>query len=565
MQNNSSSERESQIALFTMEAGIDSKIPTYSGGLGILAGDILRSCADMNIPILAVTLASNEGYLYQEVDGSGNQIEGSESWRMDNYTSLMSPKVSVTIEDREVKIQAWKYMISGINGFQVPVYFLDTNMFENEPSDRKITYYLYGGDKKYRLKQEVVLGIGGVRMLDALGHDIRRYHMNEGHSALVSIELMKRIKQKTSDISEEQVLGIVRNKCIFTTHTPVSAGHDVFPVSLVKIVLGSYLDEQLERISSGNKLDMTLLALSHSEYINGVAKKHGEVFRTLYPGYPVDSITNGVHHVFWTSPSFRKLYDNFISGWRKDPFDLRYVASIPRTEILSAHEEAKRNLIDYVNSKHDVSMDYNTLTLGFARRITKYKRPDLLFSEPRKLAKISRKDPLQIILAGKAHPNDTEGKELLKYLYEVKEDIKDDIKMVFLENYNMELAKSLISGVDLWLNTPMRPLEASGTSGMKASLNGVPQLSILDGWWLEGCIEGVTGWGIGPITAENSEETERAKDSQDLYNKLENLILPMFYRNTSEWTKVMRYAIAFNSSFFNSHRMVQQYLLNAYF
>lgn len=565
MQNNSSSERESQIALFTMEVGIDSKIPTYSGGLGILAGDILRSCADMHIPILAVTLASNEGYMYQEVDESGNQIEGPESWRMDNYTVLMSPRVSVTIEGREVKIQAWKYTISGINGFQVPVYFLDTNLFENEPSDREITYCLYGGDKRYRLQQEIVLGIGGVRMLDALGHGIRRYHMNEGHSALVAMELMRKLKKNNSDISEEQALDIVRDKCIFTTHTPVSAGHDVFPVPMVKSLLGDYLDEQVERISSGNELDMTLLALSHSEYINGVAKKHGEVFRTLYPGYPIDSITNGVHHVFWTSPPFRKLYDSYISGWRKDPFDLRYVASIPRTEVLGAHEDAKRNLIDHVNSRHDIDMDYNTLTLGFARRITKYKRPDLLFSDPCRLSKISRKHPLQIILAGKAHPNDNDGKGLLEHIFEVKEEIKGDVKMVFLENYNMELAKLLIPGVDLWLNTPMRPLEASGTSGMKASLNGVPQLSILDGWWLEGCIEGVTGWGIGPITAENSGETESAKDSQDLYNKLENLILPMFYRNMSEWTKVMRYTIAFNSSFFNSHRMVQQYLLNAYF
>ncbi|MFP4559523.1 MAG: alpha-glucan family phosphorylase [Archaeoglobaceae archaeon] len=564
MQTNSS-RKGSQIALFTMEVGIDAKLHTYSGGLGVLAGDILRSCADMSIPILAVTLASNEGYLYQKLDDLGNQIEEPESWRIDDYTELMSPKVTVFIEGREVKIQAWRYTVSGLNGFQVPVYFLDTNLFENDPCDRKITFCLYGGDKKYRLKQEIVLGIGGVRMLDALGHNISRYHMNEGHSALVAMELMKKAKEANQDITEEEALDMVRDRCIFTTHTPVSAGHDVFPVPMVKQLLGDYLDEQIERISSGNELDMTLLALSHSEYINGVAKRHGEVFRTLYPGYPVDSITNGVHHVFWTSHPFRKLYDSYISGWRKDPFDLRYVASIPRTEILNAHDEAKRNLIDFVNSRNDVDMDYNTLTLGFARRITKYKRPDLLFSDPHRLVRISRKYPLQIILAGKAHPKDVEGKELLKYIFEVKEEVKRDVKLVFLENYNMELAKMLIPGVDLWLNTPKRPLEASGTSGMKASLNGVPQLSILDGWWLEGCIEGITGWGIGAITLEDREEAESAKDAQDLYNKLENLILPMFYRNMSEWTKIMRYTIAFNSSFFNSHRMVQQYLLNAYF
>ena len=558
-------EKDIRIALFSMEIGIDHKMPTYGGGLGILAGDILRSCADMRVPIVAVTLAINKGSLFQRLDDEGNQTELPTDWRIDDFTTLMAPKVSVPIEDREVQIQAWKYLMTGIGGYQVPVYFLDTNLLENNTLDRGITYYLYGGDERYRLLQEIVLGIGGVRMLEALGYtNIRKHHMNEGHSALVTLELIKKMKEDNPEYKDDQILELVREKCVFTTHTPVQAGHDRFPAQLAKSFLRGYMeDSEMDEICHGNELNMTLLALDHSKYINGVAKKHGEISRDMFPGYPINSITNGVHHVFWTTEPFRKLYDGCIGGWRKDPFDLRYVISIPKEEIISAHAEAKRMLIDLVNAKHNVGMDYDTFTLGFARRVAMYKRADLIFSNPDRLVNIAKNTgPIQIILAGKAHPRDAEGKELIKTIFGDIKRLKDDIKIVFIENYDMELAKLIIPGVDVWLNTPKRPLEASGTSGMKACLNGVPSLSILDGWWLEGCIECVTGWAIGSIAADQSDDS---KDAEDLYDKLERVILPMFYGNGDAWAQIMRYAIAFNSSFFNSHRMVQQYLLNAYF
>jgi starch phosphorylase len=571
MERESDSLREKyfHIALFSMEIGLDHKVPTYSGGLGVLAGDILRSCADLNVPLVAVTLASNKGHFSQRLDEAGNQTELPVEWRIDDLATLMSPKVSVLIGGREVKIQAWEYLLTGLGGYQVPVFLLDTNLFENDPSDRGITSYLYGGDERYRLSQEIVLGIGGVRMLDALGHTtIRKYHLNEGHSALVALELMKKMRTEHPGCTSERITELVRKKCIFTTHTPVPAGHDKFPASLVKSLLGGYLEaDEIAQICPGDELNMTLLALDHSEYINGVAKRHEEISRNMFPGYPIDSITNGVHHVFWTSEPFRKLYDRHISGWRKDPFNLRYVISIPKEEIIQTHGEAKRRLIDLVNAKRGIGMDYDTFTVGFARRMTKYKRPDLLFSNTERLAAIAKNTgPIQIIFAGKAHPKDWEGKELIKHIFGAIKRLKEDIKIVFLENYDLELAKVITSGVDLWLNTPKRPLEASGTSGMKACLNGVPSLSILDGWWVEGCIEGITGWAIESLTQEcSSDQSADSRDAENLYEKLERVIVPMFYRNTDAWTEIMRYAIAFNASFFNSHRMVQQYLMNAYF
>ncbi len=557
------------IALFSMEIGIDLKIPTYSGGLGVLAGDILRSCADLNVPLVAVTLASNKGHIAQKLDEEGNQTEFYTDWRIDDFTTLMPAKVSVPIEGREVKVQAWEYVLTGRDGHQLPVYFLDTNLFENSAEDRDISAYLYGGDERYRLAQEMVLGIGGVRMLDALGNtDIRKYHLNEGHSALVALELMMKMRNMHPDYTNEQIIDSVRQRCVFTTHTPVPAGHDKFPISLVKRLLGNYCTvDEIEHVCHGTELNMTLLALEHSGYINGVAKRHEEISRSVFPGYPIDSITNGVHHVFWTSKPFRKLYDKHTSGWRKDPFNLRYVISIPVEEIRAAHREAKKRLIDFVNAKHDIGMDYDTCTIGFARRMTRYKRPHLLLNDPNRLVRIANDiGPMQVILAGKAHPKDTSGKELIRRIFAAIKRLKSDIKIVFLENYDMELGQLITSGVDLWLNTPKIPCEASGTSGMKACLNGVPSLSVLDGWWVEGCVEGVTGWAIETkIVGACEMQMNDSEEAESLYEKLEQVILPMFYTDKAAWAEIMRYAIAFNASFFNSHRMVQQYLLNAYF
>jgi len=553
---------ERRIAYFSMEIGLDSRIPTYSGGLGILAGDTLRSFADLKVPVVAVTLLHGKGYFYQKLDATGSQTELPIQWTPSDFLELLPDKITVEIENRTVTVQAWQYNLKSVDeNYFVPILFLDTDIPANTDYDRTLTDYLYGGDDKYRLAQEVVLGLGGVRMFRKLGYtDIKKYHMNEGHASLLVLELLRENKR-----NEERMFNfdVVRNLCVFTTHTPVPAGHDKFSYDLVRNTLGDFFPlDVLKTLGGEENFNMTLLALNLSEYINGVAKKHGEISREMFPGYPIDSITNGVHPYTWASESFRKLYNKHIPGWTKDPFTLRHIISIPETEMWNAHMEAKKKLIDYINKESNAGMDYETFTIGFARRASTYKRAGLLFFDVARLIDISRKTgKIQIVFAGKAHPKDIPGKELIKRIFEYIHKIKNDIKIVYLENYDMELGKMVTSGVNLWLNTPLRPKEASGTSGMKASLNGVPNFSILDGWWIEGCIEGVTGWSIG---GKSIEENSIEKDAQDLYKKLENIIIPMFYRDREQWLNIMRYCVAFNASFFNTHRMVHEYVLNAY-
>lgn len=550
-------EGKPKIAYFSMEIGLDKHIPTYSGGLGILAGDTLKSCADLNVPIVGVTLLSENGYFYQKIDEEGNQIELPFNFNINDFLSLLPSKTSVTIEDRTVNIRIWHYLVKGISGYLVPVFFLDTNLEENKEWDRELTKYLYGGDNKYRLAQEIVLGIGGVRALQALGYKtIDKYHMNEGHAALGTLELFSRLK----DIEK------VREQCVFTTHTPVAAGHDQFDLSFAKPMLGDILpDSLLEDITFENKLNMTRLALFFSHYVNGVAKKHGEVSREMFPGYSIDSITNGVHTPTWVSEPFQRLFDKHMPGWRSDPYTLRSAFSIDKREIWAAHMDAKRNLIDFVNNRYNVGMDYDHFTIGFARRQTQYKRSDLLISDPERLTQIAEKaGPIQIIYAGKAHPKDDGGREAIKKIFETMKTIQGKIKIAYIHNYDITIGKMMTAGVDLWLNTPRRPKEASGTSGMKAAHNGVPQFSTLDGWWIEGRIENITGWSIGSRKTEDKESDDDV-DRNDLYDKLENWIMPKFYNDRDNWIRTMRSCIAINASFFNTNRMIQQYVLNAYF
>jgi starch phosphorylase len=551
-------EKERSIAYFSMEIGINPRIPTYSGGLGILAGDTLKSCADLKVPIVGVTLLYHKGYFYQKLDGQGNQYELPVQWNPKDYLSPLSEKIEVQVEGRSVEVKAWQHDICGADGYSVPVIFLDTDLRENSDFDRGLTCYLYGGDEKYRFAQEIILGIGGIRMLRKLGYtEIKKYHMNEGHASLLVLELLKGRKE---DEEAPWDFEGVRRSCVFTTHTPVSAGHDRFSYDLVKNVLGEYLPLDVIKMLGGkDNLNMTMLALNLSHYVNGVAKKHGEVSRGMFPGYSIDSITNGVHSYTWASDSFKRLYDKYIPGWAIDSFTLRYSLGIPRQEIWEAHLESKRILIDYVNKEMNAGMDYDTFTIGFARRATLYKRMDLIFSDVERLRHISREaGKIQFVYAGKAHPKDWPGKELIKKIFAVSNQLRDDVKIVYLANYDMEVAKTLISGVDIWLNTPQRPMEASGTSGMKAVHNGIPNLSVLDGWWIEGHIEGVTGWSIG------SKSIETGDDAKEVYDKLENVILPMYYGERERWMDIMQHSIAFNASFFNTQRMVQQYVLNAY-
>lgn len=550
-------EGKPKIAYFSMEIGIDERIPTYSGGLGILAGDTLKSCADLKVPIVAVTLLSEKGYFYQVIDDAGAQVELPINFDVAGVLEQLPETTSVTIESRTVHVRVWRYLLKGLTGFTVPVLFLDTNLEKNGPWDRTLTTYLYGGDDRYRLAQEIVLGIGGVRALEALGIDtIDRYHMNEGHAATLTLELFKKSKD----------LDLVRRRCLFTTHTPVASGHDQFDLAFARPMLGEMLPEQLvPDVAFQGKLNMTKLALHFSHYVNGVAKKHGEVSRQMFPGYTIDSITNGVHSATWVCEAFQRLFDTHMPGWRSDPYILRSAPGIAKQEIWDAHAEAKRALIDFVNSQYNVGMSYETFTIGSARRQTAYKRPDLLISDiPRLLGIAEKIGPIQVIYGGKAHPKDSSGKESIQRIISASKAIKGAVKIAYIHNYDMTIAQLMVGGVDLWLNTPRRPLEASGTSGMKAAHNGVPQLSTLDGWWLEGCIENITGWAIGPEKTAQQESVDDV-DRHDLYDKLERLILPKFYHDRDNWIRTMRSCIAINGSFFNTNRMVQQYVLNAYF
>lgn len=546
-----------KIAYFSMEIGIDERIPSYSGGLGVLAGDSIKSCADLNVPVVGITLLSEKGYFYQRIDQEGNQIELPIRFNPSDYLTLLPTTTVVTIDGREVTLQVWLYEYHGVNGYIIPVLFLDANVEGNNDWDRTLTTYLYGGDQKYRLAQEIILGIGGVRMLKALGYDtIERYHMNEGHAALGTLELY----HQSEDVEK------VRDQCVFTTHTPVPAGHDQFDLSYAKPMIGDILAEKiLGDVTFENKLNMTKLALFFSHYVNGVAKKHGEVSRSMFPGYSIDSITNGVHTQTWVSKPFQRLYDDHMSGWRSDPFLLRSAFSVDKEKIWTAHQESKKKLIDFVNLRRNVGMNYDDFTIGFARRATEYKRPDLLISDVGRLHHIAENiGPLQIIYGGKAHPKDTSGKESIKKIFRTRKHLDGQIKMTFIPNYDITLGKLLTAGSDLWLNTPRRPFEASGTSGMKAAHNGVPQFGTLDGWWLEGCIENITGWSIGPEKTEDQESDDKI-DQEDLYRKLEQIIMPKFYHDRENWIRTMRSCIAINASFFNTNRMIQQYVLNAYF
>lgn len=560
--------KEPKIAYFSMEIGIQNDIPTYSGGLGVLAGDTIRTAADLKLPMVAVTILTKKGYFIQELDESGRQTERPYAWNPSDHLALLPTKISISIEGREVLVQAWQYNVKSLTGGIVPIFFLDTDIPENTPGDREITHILYGGDIAYRLKQEIVLGIGGVRMLHELDFDIKKYHMNEGHSSLLTLELLNRFKRPIEDVWDEKLVWDVekvKDLCVFTTHTPIEAGHDRFPYDLVAKIMGEVLPMKVLRELGGqDNLNMTRLGLNLSEFINGVAKKHGEVSRNMFPGYEINAITNGVHTFTWTCDSFKRLYDHYLPGWANEPELFVRVGRIPDEEIWNAHMEAKNNLLSYVRSTTGISMDPDILTIGFARRATAYKRADLIFSDVDRLERIG-KGKLQIIYAGKSHPKDDMGKKLIEKIFAMKERLKGTIKMAYLKNYDMEIALKIVSGVDIWLNTPLRPREASGTSGMKAVHNGVINFSVLDGWWIEGHIEGYTGWSIGPSPMETMlTDNLDSADSDDLYFKLESLIIPLYYNDRPAWIRMMQNAIGTNAYYFNTHRMMRRYVTEAY-
>jgi starch phosphorylase len=580
------------VAYFSMEIALENAMPTYSGGLGVLAGDTIRAAADLRLPMVAVSLLYRKGYFRQRLLDDGTQVEEPVEWRVEDFLQEEQARVSVPLENRRVELRCWRYQVKGVRGFEVPVYFLDADMECNAECDRNLTGTLYGGDAYYRLCQEVLLGIGGVRMLRELGYnELTRYHMNEGHAALLSLELLGEEAEKAGRTSiRGEDIAKVREKCVFTTHTPVPAGHDRFPVEFLTRAFPEqedFLDLQdassadlLKRVlqaeqnfpdlqeaaKRGASLNMTYLALSLSTYVNGVAKLHGETSRKMFPEVEIEAITNGVHAATWTSPAFQQMFDRYIPAWREDNYTLRGALGLPREEVWASHLIAKHDLLELVRQKTGLQLDPEAFTIGFARRATAYKRADLILSDLDRLRQIAKNaGKFQIVYAGKAHPNDGAGKEIIKHIFQAKRALRKNVPIVFLDDYNMEVGGKITAGVDLWLNTPQYPLEASGTSGMKAALNGVPSLSILDGWWVEGHIEGVTGWAIGDSRrGGGGREMEQREEAESLYEKLETVILPMYYNERQKFLEIMQHAIAINGSFFNTQRMVQQYITDAY-
>tara|TARA_B100001769_G_C22095306_1_gene590882 strand:- start:311 stop:1945 length:1635 start_codon:yes stop_codon:yes gene_type:complete len=536
---------ENQIAYFSAEIGISSNLPTYSGGLGVLAGDHIKSAADLGINMIAISLLYKEGYFKQIIDQEGKQKEVYPKFIPEPLLTQLDQIFSIDLNGKEIYIKASIYNHTSINGNKIPIYFLDTDIPENDSETREITLRLYSGDNKHRIFQEAVLGFGGMKLLDVLGENkIVKYHMNEGHCSFLVLDLLK----KFNDDVEK-----VRSKCHFTTHTPVPAGHDQFEFKLVKEILGDLVSKELPLPSmQHNKFHMTELGLYFSNSANGVSKLHGDVARKQFPWKNIGYVTNGVHHYTWVSNAFMALFNEFFPNWQTKPELLFEIDKVDSNLLWNAHFNAKTDLLHYANSQLSKALDPNILTIGFARRAATYKRAQLIFRDAQRLVELGA-GKIQLIFSGKAHPNDKEGKELIHGIIKNAREFEGKIKIIYLENYNMWLGKLITTGVDVWLNTPLRPNEASGTSGMKSALNGIPNLSILDGWWEEGCKNKINGWSIG-----TSKDADDESDASSLYDVLEKEVIPAFYEDKNRWISIMKNSIKTGVDF-TSQRMLIDY------
>jgi starch phosphorylase len=551
-----------RIAYFSMEIALSPDLPTYSGGLGMLAGDTLRSAADTAAPMVAVSLVHRRGYFRQHLDASGQQTESDVPWSPETLLPSAQQVVRISMQGRDIAICAWRYDVVGVAGHVIPVFLLDTDLEGNDLYDRHLTDHLYGGDTYYRLCQETVLGLGGVALLRQLGVKPEVYHMNEGHAALLGIGLLEdRLGGAPLMQATEEDVATIAKCCVFTTHTPVPAGHDQFGLDQMYTVLGADRGNTIERFGCLHNalLNMTYLALRFSRYVNGVAMQHGKVSQQMFPDYHIHAITNGVHAATWLSRPMQEMLDAEIPDWRHDNNYFRSIYGVAPAKIANCHAIAKQRLFTEVAKRSGEQFNPKMLTLGFARRVATYKRASLLFHDPKRLSRLAKKiGGLQILFAGKAHPADAAGKGLIRDVFESAASLKaSGIRILYLENYDWELGGMLTQGVDVWVNTPRRPYEASGTSGMKAALNGVPSLSVLDGWWVEGCAEDVTGWAIDDADDEDGE-------AASLYDKLESAIAPLYARPNA-WAQLQQHCIGVNGTYFNTNRMLGQYFNNAYF
>ena len=577
------------IVYMCMEYGISRSLPIYSGGLGILAGDHVKTASDLGLPFIAVGLLYKHGYFRQEIDENGRQREVFPEYKPEEMP--IQPVlgkdgklllIEVPIEDRTVYARAFEVKVG-----MVRMYLLDTDVPENDPEDRTVCDYLYNAEMDKRIKQEILLGIGGMRLLKALGIEPGVVHLNEGHPAFANLQRMAWYMEEGLTFTE--ALSIVRGTTIFSTHTPVPAGHDRFPIEEVRKRLSGFLggrENLLELGREDDQLNMTLLAIRTSSYVNGVSQLHTEVskhmWKDLWSGVPIDEIpivgiTNGVHTMTWVHNEMRKLFDRYIGKvWREHTniAGVWYaVERIPDGELWEAHLEAKGQFLELLRRKVLLrnqrlgvdnplpSMEENALIIGFARRFATYKRATLLFTDLERLKRLLNdpKRPVYLVFGGKAHPRDEAGKEFLRRVYEVSQMPEFRGKIFIMENYDMGSARLMVAGVDVWLNNPRRPMEASGTSGMKAGLNGVLNASIFDGWWVEG-YNGKNGWVIGEESTEPETEADDLKDAQSLYELLEREIIPTYYDNRERWIYMMRESIKSIAPRFSTHRMVKEYM-----
>ena len=552
-----------ECAYFSMEFMLESDIPTYAGGLGVLAGDLMRSCADMKAQVVGVSLVYNDSTYRQVITSEGEQDYESLVWHKNDQLTKLPNRVEVTIQGQKVIVGVWRYDITGIDGFVVPVYLLDTDFIDNSEYAQSLTQNLYAGN--VRLDQEVLLGIGGVKMLRSLGyHDVKTFHMNEGHASFVSLGLLS---EKGFDDEA------VKKLCVFTTHTPIPEGHDKFDYEYAHKVAGDNLPWHIKKLASEHELHTTILGMSMSKVAFGVSQKHGLVSQAMFPQFHIKAITNGVHHRTWIGTELANLYDKFLPDWIHDPSVFKEaVDKIPDEELWRAHQSEKGRLLDHVNN-HLTSVsseeerenppepeqfDIDILTISLARRLVPYKRPLLLYSDLERLLKIGD-GKLQIIQCGKAAPGDEGAKNFVKQIIDISKELRGRIKVVYLENYSPLIARQLVRGSDIWLNTPRRPLEASGTSGMKAALNGVLNFSILDGWWIEGYVmDSQSGFSIGPLDESLTPLNDDKQDIDDMYNKMQNEIIPLYYDNKKDWMQRMKHAITLGS-FFNTNRCIEEY------
>jgi starch phosphorylase len=596
------------VAYFTTECGLGDCLPIYSGGLGILSGDHLKSASDLTLPIIGISLAYQKGYFRQYLTQDGWQME---TYPNNQFTTMPMAlvrhnngdpiKVVVMLKDEKVMIQAWQVHVG-----RTRLFLLDTNVPENANWAKNITAELYGGDREMRICQEMVLGIGGVRLLKALGLDPAVYHMNEGHSAFAAFERIRALREEEG-LSFNEALEFVRFTNVFTTHTPVSEGIDTFKTDLMRVYLSDFAKamgisfEVLQGFGRQNprnkeeEFSMAVLALRVSNWSNGVSRLHGQVSQRMWRNIwhhtsefdlPITHVTNGIHTPSWISEEMAANYNRYLGPrWIEDPDNVRVwerVDKIPNTELWRTKERARERLVTFTRSRlrkqlmkrghvdRDVAiadeiLNPRTLTIGFARRFAQYKRADLVLRDIERLEKIltNEKYPVQIIFAGKAHPQDNVGKELIKRLIQTTNRETFRRHMVFLEDYDMEIARYMVQGVDVWLNTPRRPFEACGTSGMKAVANGVLHLSVLDGWWEEG-FDRQIGWAIGTGEVYKDNVFQDDIESRSLYSILEKEIVPLFYERGTDglprrWLAMMKASLHQLCPMFNTHRMVEEY------